>query len=275
MRFTAIFVLYPAASFSDYGLTGVDTAFLYSTLGKFAIQHLSEPLPITPEDPHQPYRKERTVELFTDSVIIEPKGRHTATVVLLHGLTQNSKSMIDKPWVSALGQDVKFVSVGSPPSWFNPATWNPSTFFYNFVNGEEVVDLKSLDLSARRVSALIDSEAKLVGYQNIFLVGYSQGGMLALWTGLMVAKQIGGLVAINTAVPVFRIGKVANPKLDIAHFHGTSDQVVFFPIALLSRKNAVDCGAENYRMYTNPGDHFFTDEVALKVSDWLSRKISY
>ena len=219
----------------------------------------------------------QSASLFLDSIIIEPENQHSATVILLHGKNGNARSMVDlgrDSWIASLKRNVKFISVGShPSSWFESMAVHPFELAGLIANGQDVVDRVSLDSSMNKLVSLIDHESQLVGYSKVFLLGYSQGGMVALWTGLMGVRNIGGVVAINSAVPILNIGQVATPGVNIAHFHGLQDRIIPVELARLGRERAGAAGATGYNLIEGPGGHDVSSGTKIAVTEWLSRRV--
>ena len=215
--------------------------------------------------------------LFVESIIIEPENQHSATVIQLHGINGNARSMIDlgrDSWIASLKGNVKFISVGSHLSeWFESLDLDPVAVAGLIAAGKEFVDRVSLDSTMNKLVSLIDRESLLVGHARVFLLGYSRGGMVALWTGLMGGRNIGGVGAINSAVPILNIGQVATPGVDIAHFHGLHDRIIPVELARLGRERAGAAGATGYNLIEGPGGHDVSSGTKIAVTEWLSGRV--
>lgn len=93
------------------------------------------------------------------------------------------------------------------------------------------VDFKGIDQSSRAISHLIDQEiAAGVASENILLSGISQGGCLALHTGLCYPKRLAGIVALSTYLSTADVlakkASAANADIPIFMGHGTEDTSV-------------------------------------------------
>ena len=219
-----------------------------------------------------------------DSITIPPRKEHRATVILLHCLTGKAswmEEMARKSWTkTVLGDHVKFVALdaGESHSWFNLQSGVGAAFRIAFgFAGSEFVSRSSLERATGRLTRMIDAEAAVVpgGHANVYLAGLSQGGMLALWTGLMAGdNQIGGVAVMNTIVPLHNIGSsVRHPELPIAHFHGTSDQTLPHFLAKWRRQQAISAGAKNYSFTSVQGGHWPEDNCKQQLGQWLIEKI--
>jgi phospholipase/carboxylesterase len=92
-------------------------------------------------------------------------------------------------------------------------------------------DYKGIDRSAMAINQLIDREiAAGIPSENILLMGISQGGCIALHTGLCYPKRLGGIVALSTYLSTADIlakrASAANSNIPIFMAHGTEDTSV-------------------------------------------------
>ncbi len=170
------------------------------------------------------------------SVVVSPRGAHQATVIWLHGLGADGHDF--EPIVPDLGlreHGVKFVFPHAP---VRPVTINggmPMRAWY---------DILGMDLSVRadhagvmdsvdKVNQLVALEAEAVGFDRIFLAGFSQGGVIAAHTALRLAHPIAGLVMLSTYLPLAEVlgeSRQQPETLPIWMAHGRQDPVV--PIML-------------------------------------------
>lgn len=92
-------------------------------------------------------------------------------------------------------------------------------------------DFKGIDQSAMAINQLIDQEiATGISSENILLMGISQGGCIALHTGLCYPKRLGGIVALSTYLSTADVlakkASAANADIPIFMAHGTEDASV-------------------------------------------------
>src|SRR6185295_20111940 len=79
--------------------------------------------------------------------------------------------------------------------------------------------------------ALVAREkARGIAADRIVLAGFSQGGVIALYTGVRHAERLAGIVALSTYVVLpdrlAAEGSVANRDVPIFMAHGTYDQMI-------------------------------------------------
>ena len=101
---------------------------------------------------------------------------------------------------------------------------------------ERKVDVEGIYRSSASIELLIQKElGKGIASENILLAGFSQGGAIALHTGLRYSKKLAGILALSTYLPTLNQIKMeaskANHDLSVFMAHGTMDPVVDIRIA--------------------------------------------
>lgn len=109
---------------------------------------------------------------------------------------------------------------------------------------------------------------------RIVLAGFSQGGAIALQTGLRHANRLGGIVALSTYLPLEDSldaeASAANRATPIFMAHGTDDPVVPVQLAEISRALLQKRGYE-IEWHTWPMPHSVCGEEIEAVSAFLGR----
>ena len=109
---------------------------------------------------------------------------------------------------------------------------------------------------------------------RIVVAGFSQGGAVALYTGLRHAERLAGIIALST----YLIGadalaiEAASINRDVPIFmgHGTADPVVRFEWGNASRQALVSAGYK-VEWHTYGMEHSVCMEEIGAVSAWLQR----
>lgn len=148
-------------------------------------------------------------------------------VVLLHGYGADGQDLIDlgRYWGEAL-PDALFVAPNAP----RPCGGNP----YGFEWFPLAVDRIAGRIEGARQAApvlrefLIDLWAQTgLGAGDTFLVGFSQGSMMALHVGTVLESPLRGIVAFSGAfVPAENFGDAALGRPPVLLVHGDVDQIV-------------------------------------------------
>lgn len=101
---------------------------------------------------------------------------------------------------------------------------------------EREVDAEGVHASIDAICELIEREtARGIAPQRVILAGFSQGGAIALQTGLTYPERLGGIIALSTYLPLpaeIDSGRhLANAVTPIFMGHGRSDDVVPYLLA--------------------------------------------
>lgn len=199
-------------------------------------------------------------------------------VIWLHGLGADGHDF--EPIVPELG-----ASVSTPMRFIFPhAPTQPVT-----INGGMVMrawyDITAMDLSAAVDADGINRSSRhlehLVGAavdsgfppERIFLAGFSQGGVIALHTGLQYPDRLAGVIALSTyiALPgaVQQSASDANRTLPIFMAHGRYDPVI--PCSLGERSRDF-LAREGYpvQWHEYPMEHSVYPDEIRDLAEWLN-----
>lgn len=129
--------------------------------------------------------------------------------------------------------------------------------------------------SARYLEALIDRENERgIPDQRIVLAGFSQGGVIALHTGLRHPRRLAGILALSCYLPLSDTldaeAAEANREVPIFMAHGREDAVIPYELGKRSAK-ILKAGAYavQWRGYT--ADHTVCAEELQDIENWLQR----
>lgn len=178
-----------------------------------------------------------------ETVDINPKGDHRASVIWLHGLGADGNDFVPVVPELQLPDElgVRFVFPHAP---VRPVTINagmPTRAWYDITGLEDgAEDATGIRESAAAVEALIAGEkARGVPDSRIVLAGFSQGGAVALYTGLRHEERLAGIMALSTYLPLRgRLdaeAAAANRKTPIFMAHGTLDPMLPQHLGEISR----------------------------------------
>lgn len=138
-------------------------------------------------------------------------------------------------------------------------------------------DEAGIRASQQEVEKLIEQEkARGVAEENIFLAGFSQGGAIALHTGLRHPARLGGILALSTYLP---LADTLNQEvsMDARHTpiffaHGRSDPVVPYALGKMSAEKLQQMGyAVDWHEYAMP--HSVCMEEIQDIERWLSKQL--
>jgi phospholipase/carboxylesterase len=136
-------------------------------------------------------------------------------------------------------------------------------------------NMESLYESQRAVEALLARENQRgIGSGTIVLAGFSQGGALALHTGLRYPEKLAGVMALSCHLPLPQAlvaeAHRANLPTSVFMAHGESDNVIPMIVAAASRRQLVELGYavewHEYRM-----GHSVCGEEIVDIGEWLKQ----
>jgi phospholipase/carboxylesterase len=211
------------------------------------------------------------------TVEIETGAVPAASVIWLHGLGADGHDF--EPIVPELqipaALAVRFVFPHAP---VQPVTINGGArmrAWYDVYNFEGVrrEDETGVRASQNRVEALIAREkGRGVTARRIVLAGFSQGGAIALQTGLRHAERLAGIMALSTFLPlaatVEKEARAANRDVPIFMAHGIYDDLIPLARGAVSRDALAAAGYRvEWHEYRMP--HAVCGEEIADVAQWL------
>ena len=137
-------------------------------------------------------------------------------------------------------------------------------------------DPDGMRVSVEAIEALIDAEvARGVSRNRIVLVGFSQGGAVALTTGLGHASGLAGIIGLSTYLPdaeaVVSRRHPANRRTPVLLAHGQADPVL--PIALGREvHHLLQAAGQPVEWHEYPMQHQVCLEEIVLVGDWLRQR---
>ncbi len=138
-------------------------------------------------------------------------------------------------------------------------------------------DGEGIRTSADAIDKLIEREiASGVRSERIILAGFSQGGAIALHTGLRYPEKLGGIIALSTYLPLSdTVASEQSPKnreLPVLVAHGTHDDIVPLPMGEVSRNMLRELGYE-VDWHTYPIAHSVCLEEIDMIGRWLTGEL--
>jgi phospholipase/carboxylesterase len=109
---------------------------------------------------------------------------------------------------------------------------------------------------------------------NVVLAGFSQGGALALHTGLRHPERLAGILALSCYLPASQTlaaeAHQANLTTSVFMAHGRSDNVVPLVLATASKRQLLESGYP-VEWHEYPIAHTVCREEIDDISQWLKR----
>ncbi|MCL1091317.1 alpha/beta hydrolase [Shewanella profunda] len=215
-----------------------------------------------------------------ERIVIEPQFPATAAVIWLHGLGDSGAGFA--PVVPVLGlpsdHSIRFIFPHAPEQAVT-------------INGGYVMrawyDIKSMDLhdradmqgvlaSEQSVKALINEQiAAGIPSERIVLAGFSQGGVMSLFSGLRFEKRLAGIMALSCYLPTGDVLptelSIANRNTPILQQHGVQDDVVPLSAGTLA-KEALMLAGYQVQWQTYPMPHSVIPTQLKDICQWLLQR---
>eukprot|EP01065_Artemidia_motanka_P052398 TRINITY_DN9456_c0_g1_i1.p1 TRINITY_DN9456_c0_g1~~TRINITY_DN9456_c0_g1_i1.p1 ORF type:complete len:276 (+),score=72.88 TRINITY_DN9456_c0_g1_i1:61-828(+) len=212
--------------------------------------------------------------------------RPTAAVVFMHGAGETMDRWADM-WVDIVADSCPWLYVVMIPSPLRPFFRNskPTQAWYNIIapgtdgvwqNGimSPTTRWPGLAESAANVQAAAADAALVVGTPDrVALVGFSQGGAMATWSGYCApGVAVGGVCAIASYIPdasrfALQPGRQSIPGLLC---HGDADEVIDFKFMQTTKAMLAKGGATPKAVAYAGLKHRRSRKLILDVVEWLT-----
>lgn len=213
------------------------------------------------------------IELVTGA---EPRG----TVVWMHGLGADGWDFVPIVRELDLPEELplRFIFPNAP---VRPVTINNGhamRAWYDIAMADigRLPDEAGIRQSQAQVEAFLAREkSRGIAAARIVLAGFSQGGAIALHTGLRHTESLAGILALSTYLPLCetldRESSDANDRVPVFMAHGTQDPVVPITLAQSSRETLAARGlSPEWHAYPMP--HSVCAEEVAAISQWLTAR---
>ena len=211
-----------------------------------------------------------------EAIEVETGAQPHAAVIWLHGLGADGSDF--EPLVPALRLparlSVRFVFPHAPE---RPVTINMGMRMRAWYDIAELGGLREDEVGIRAsqglLEALVERErARGIEARRIVLAGFSQGGAIALQTGLRHPERLAGVMALSTWLPLSATlaaeRHAANADLPVFMAHGRHDEMVGIERARRSRE-ALEALGHPVEWHEYPMGHAVCAEEVDAIAAWL------
>lgn len=154
-------------------------------------------------------------------------------IIMLHGWGSDKYDLISLDFNI---DNLHYLSVNAPYEcdsgfgyqWFSLEDMNVNSIIKeirnNYIVLEKFIEEQSMKLN--------------IDYNHIFLLGFSQGAMMSLYTGIRLNKKLAGIISLSGLLPdtIDNLKNSQIMKQNILLLHGTDDNVVPFNYFLDTKK---------------------------------------
>ena len=213
-----------------------------------------------------------------DAIVQETGPNPNHAVIWMHGLGADGSDFVPVVPMLQLASPVRFIFPHAPiqPVTVNGGMQMRAWYDIYEMSLERKVDHAGVAESAAAISELIEQQvAQGIAQENVFLIGFSQGGAIALHMLETYAKPLAGVVALSTYSP-----NLDAPTKDLVHtstplaiHHGVQDPVVPEVLGQRTLERMTKLGFEpTYQTWPMP--HSVLPEQLVEIGRWLNQHIT-
>lgn len=224
-------------------------------------------------------------EQLLETIEIETRAKPDASVIWMHGLGADGNDFV--PVVQELDLEglpgIRFIFPHAP---VQPVTINNGyrmRAWYDIRWGDlegtsKQADEKGVRESQAAIVRLLEREhSRGIGPENVVLAGFSQGGAMALQTGLRHPHTLAGVMALSCYLPLAESfaaeATAGNRNTPIFMAHGLQDGVVPYELAARSRAVLAQHGY-TVEWHEYPMAHSVCLEEIGDIGHWLRETLS-
>ncbi len=205
-------------------------------------------------------------------------NKANACIIWMHGLGSDAQNMmgIAEAFPNNLGVSHVFIDAPIRPVTINNNMQMRAWYDIVGVKLTDREDKTGIMDSANNINEVINRQMAK-GYQasQIFLAGFSQGGAMALYTGLINEQKLGGIISLSAYLPlVSELNNLNNKDVPIFLAMGEFDPVVLPAWTEASLNWLKQQEYTNLTLCKYPMEHNICIEEIRDLYNWLDSKIS-
>ncbi len=216
-----------------------------------------------------------------ERIIISPPKQPIGSIIWLHGLGADAEDSANTVKALPLPDDLslRFILPHAPIRNVTVHQNMPMRAWYDIYSFERLdqEDVEGILAMQHTLQGLIQDEMDQ-GFEahQIIVAGFSQGGAMALRTGLCHPERLGGILALSTYLPLPY--QLPNPEtvdhnLPIFIGHGQFDPVLPIILGQSYYQQLKQCGYTT-EWHDYPVEHQLCDQELQDISNWLVHRFS-
>jgi phospholipase/carboxylesterase len=217
------------------------------------------------------------------TIEIQPSSEHLYSIIWLHGLGADGhdfEGIVPELQLRTV-QHIHFIFPNAPKQLVTINGGMEMRAWYDILEMsiDHKVDIDGIYHSAAQIEALLENEINHgIAAENIILAGFSQGGVIALHTGLSYKRRLAGIIALSTYLPTVEQlqteRSVANLCTPLLMAHGIMDPVVAIELGRQAR-NSLTAMEYNIEWHEYPMEHTICLEEIKHISAFINRNLIY
>ena len=218
--------------------------------------------------------------------IVHINGFPKKLIVFLHGyqdcaghIDHKTTGLRDLPDIALHIPDAPFISEidHQTRQWFSIRQFDPNDTRRDTPSWEEFVELYNkmtvgLETAYQNIMEYTDNliNEYQLKYSDLFLCGFSQGAMCAMYSGLMCPEKMGGIISFGGILAAQ--GYIENhyaSKPDVLLLHGELDEKIRIGALAFTEKNLKNLGCKTISFKFPDTAHRITDEEIDKTKEFI------
>lgn len=208
----------------------------------------------------------------------DPQAQAQACIIWMHGLGADASDMVgltDALPLAHLAIRHVFINAPKRPVTINNGLVMPAWYDIKGMELSDKQDIEGMNQSASVIRKLIaDQLNDGFRFEQIFLAGFSQGGVMALHTALATPEKLGGIIALSGCLPFV---DPDSPKLDrktpIFMGYGQFDPIILPKWVKMSEEWLLAKGYLHLSIHQYPMEHSISVEEIKDIGFWISQQV--
>jgi phospholipase/carboxylesterase len=210
--------------------------------------------------------------------IKDPQQDAQACVIWMHGLGADAQDMAGLASQLPVAVAIRHVFMDAP---VRPVTLNnnmPMRAWYDILGMAltDREDHQGIKQSEDLIRQVVDNQvAEGFSTEQIFLAGFSQGGAMALYTGLHTSAPLGGIIALSAYLPLAAACNVTlNSHTPIFLAGGLYDPIV---LPMWTKQSLEFLRQQDFKDITwheYPMEHNICAEEIRDIAQWLTQQVT-
>ncbi len=208
----------------------------------------------------------------------EPQEKAQACVIWMHGLGADAQDMAGLADALPLAIAVRHVFMDAP---IRPVTLNnnmPMRAWYD-ITGLTLTDREDREgiLQAEEIIRAVFESQLADGFlpEQIFLAGFSQGGAMALYTGLHTKTKLAGIIALSAYLPLAAECKLEMDKNTPIFIAGGEYDPIVSPLWTKQGAEWLRAqGCQQISLHEYPMEHAICTEEVRDLAQWLTTQVA-
>ncbi|WP_339044868.1 alpha/beta hydrolase [Candidatus Zinderia endosymbiont of Aphrophora alni] len=217
---------------------------------------------------------------YTNILEINNSKNIKITIICLHDLGGDKTNFLPiiKNTKIYKNINIRFIFPQSPKISISANNNIIMNAWYNvYCKKKKIEDKKGIKKSQKKIEKIINKEINRgILTKNIFLLGFSQGAVIALQTGLKYSKQLAGLISLSGYLPFkknIKKKKIINSlNTPIFIAHGIYDNIINVK-NIIKLKNFFKKNKYNFKCNLYKIKHEICKKEISDVDFWINKKI--